>query len=206
MARISRIVIPGIPHHVVQRGNRRQKTFFVDDDYQAYLNLLNVTCKTYGVSLLAYCLMPNHVHLIVIPQTQESLRLAIGGAHYSYTKRVNQRINWKGCLWQGRFYSTPMDDIYLGFFRQYVEYNPVRAGLCKTPKEYKWSSAYKGPDEKEANFLTEEVLKVIRRNSRTGRPLGSDEFITKLESELGKTLKPKKAGRKKNTSCVTELL
>jgi putative transposase len=105
MARIARVVAPGVPHHVTQRGNRRQQTFFTDEDYQAYLGLMSGWCAKYEVQIWAYCLMPNHVHLIAVPKTKDGLKLAIGGAHSRYTLRVNFRQGWRGYLWQGRFSS-----------------------------------------------------------------------------------------------------
>jgi putative transposase len=81
MARLARVVVPGMPHHVTQRGNRRQPTFFCQDDYRAYRELTAEWCKERGVELWAYCLMPNHVHLIAVPQSADSLRRAIGEAH-----------------------------------------------------------------------------------------------------------------------------
>src|SRR4051812_14741131 len=105
MSRIARIIVPGIPHHVTQRGNRRQRTFFCDTDYEAYLNLLAAHAKTFSFEVWSYCLMPNHVHLLVVPQTEDGLRDGIAHTHLAYTRRVNQKQGWQGHLWQGRFYS-----------------------------------------------------------------------------------------------------
>ena len=110
MARLARVVIPGMPHHVTQRGNRRQPTFFDDEDYAAYLELMADGCREEGVAIWAYCLMPNHVHLIGVPETEQSLRRAIGEAHRRYTRRINFRERWRGYLWQGRFASFVMDE------------------------------------------------------------------------------------------------
>lgn len=109
MARMARVVAPGIPHHVTQRGNRRQETFFSDDDYRAYLELMAQWCSLCAVEVWAYCLMANHVHLIVVPESEGGMRRAIGEAHRRYTRRVNFRQGWRGHLWQGRFASFPMD-------------------------------------------------------------------------------------------------
>jgi putative transposase len=141
MARIARVVVPGIPHHVTQRGNRRQKTFFNDSDYRAYIDLMAERCSRQGVEVWAYCLMPNHVHVVAVPSTEQSLRLAIGEAHRRYTKRVNFREGWTGYLWQGRFSSFPMDEQHLLAAARYVELNPVRARLVATPQDYRWSSS-----------------------------------------------------------------
>jgi len=85
MARLARVVIPGMPHHITQRGNRRQPTFFCDEDYTAYLELMGQWCKERGVEVWAYCLMPNHAHLIAVPKAEDGLRRAIGEAHRRYT-------------------------------------------------------------------------------------------------------------------------
>src|SRR5512137_3121050 len=113
MARIARVVAPGFAHHVTQRGNRRQQAFFRDDDYRAYRALMAQWCQSCGVAVWAYCLMPNHSHLIVVPRSEDGLRRAIGEAHRRYTRLVNFRKKWKGHLWQGRFASFLMDEKYL---------------------------------------------------------------------------------------------
>ena len=109
MARMARAVAPG----VTQRGNRRQQTFFNDEDYQSYLELMAQWCEKYKVEIWSYCLMPNHVHLIAVPETKDGLKLAIGEAHRRYTRRINFREGWRGHLWQGRFSSFMMDERYL---------------------------------------------------------------------------------------------
>ena len=141
MARLARVVAAGFPHHVTQRGNRRQRTFFVDEDYEAYIGLMAEWCSRCGVAVWAYCLMPNHVHLIAVPSSEVGLRNAIGEAHRRYSRRVNFREGWRGHLWQGRFASYPMNESYLLAAARYVELNPVRAGLVKSPEVYPWSSA-----------------------------------------------------------------
>ena len=113
MPRIARVVAPGMPHHITQRGNRRLQTFFSDNDYRTYIDLMKEWCDTRGVEIWAYCLMPNHVHMIAIPETRESLKLAIGEAHRRYSRMINFREGWKGHLWQGRFASYVMDEKYL---------------------------------------------------------------------------------------------
>ena len=218
MARIARVVAPGLPHHVTQRGNRRQQTFFNDEDYQAYLELMAEWCGRFGVEIWAYCLMPNHVHLIAVPKTASALGDAIGEAHRRYSRRINFRERWRGHLWQGRFASYPMDDAYLLVAARYVELNPVRARLCREPEVYPWSSArahLQGQDdalvtaapllERVSNWpaflasgLSEEDAEAMRKHERTGRPLGNDTFLEKLEGLLKRRLKPRKAGRKPN--------
>lgn len=140
MPRQARIVVPDVPHHVIQRGNRRQDVFFTDDDYRMYLSLLKDKCSMVNTGIQAYCLMSNHVHLIVTPKDEHGLR-AIGEAHRLYTRYINFKMDWRGYLWQGRFGSYPMDEAYLYEALRYVELNPVRAGMCAHPCDYRWSSA-----------------------------------------------------------------
>ena len=206
-----------MPHHVTQRGNRRQKTFFRDDDYQAYLDLMAERCGEHKVKVWAYCLMPNHVHLIVVPKSEDGLRRAIGEAHRRYTRRINSRRRWRGHLWQGRFASFVLDEPYLLAAARYVELNPVRARLATAPSEYRWSSAgahIKRKDDclvKVAPLLaltkswrrllnsaaTEEQIKAFREHERTGRALGDDNFQKRLEKKLGRVLRRQKPGPKK---------
>ena len=141
MARIARAVAPGIPHHLTQRGNRRQQIFFNDEDYQFYLALMSEWCMAFQVDIWAYCLMPNHIHLIAVPETKDGLNLAIGEAHRRYSRRINFREGWRGHLWQGRFSSFILDERYLLACTRYVELNPVRAGLVNKPEDWPWSSA-----------------------------------------------------------------
>src|SRR3954469_23445629 len=141
MARLARVVAAGLPHDVAQRGNRRQTVFFGDDDYEAYRMLLSEGCRAAGVAVWAYCLMPNHVHLILVPSDADGLRAALGEAHRRYPRHVNFRENWRGFLWQGRFASFPMDEAYLLACARYVELNPVRARLARRARDWPWSSA-----------------------------------------------------------------
>jgi len=140
MARIARVVAPGIPHHITQRGNRRQDTVFCVEDFQAYLVLLREWCGHWKVEIWAYCRMPNHVHLIAVPTSEDALQRAIGEADRRYTRRVNFREGWRGHLWQGRFASCPLDEPHTLAAARYIEQNPVRAGLAATPWDYPWSS------------------------------------------------------------------
>jgi putative transposase len=212
MARIARVILPGIPHHITQRGNRRMQTFFRDSDYLAYINLMAEWCQEFKVEVWAYCLMPNHVHMIAVPETEDGLRRAIGEAHRRYTRMVNFREGWRGHLWQGRFSSFPMDEEYLLAAARYVEWNPVRAGLVKDPCTWQWSSAtahVKGEDDDLATvsplleivgnwreFLGREVgqreYELVRSHERTGRPLGSEGFIESLEKKLERVLRRQK--------------
>jgi len=216
MARLARLVVPGVPHHVTQRGNRRQDVFFGKDDYRFYLELLGEHCEKCGLDIWAYCLMPNHIHLVGVPQTADSLRAAVAETHRRYTRHVNLREAWRGHLWQERFRSFAMDEAYLYQAVRYVELNPVRAGLVKRPRDWRWSSARArlggkadpllAPAPPLAEFgdwraylqggMDEETLARLRMSSRTGRPLGSDGFVADLESKTGRSLKPAKRGPK----------
>jgi len=220
MARMSRIVVPGIPHHITQRGNRRQQVFFTVDDYNLYLELMSEWCKKSKTAIWAYCLMPNHIHLIAVPENELSLHSAIGEAHRRFSRAINFKKNWKGHLWQGRFASYPMDENYLLQAARYIELNPVRAGMVDQACDYPWSSAkshIKGRndilvDHKPLrqiidaweNFLNEgisqETKMLIQQHDRTGRPLGNEEFVKKLELITGRDLQPKKPGPKKKDS------
>ena len=217
MARLARLVIPGMPHHVTQRGNRRQQTFFHDEDYAAYLELMAEWCREEGVEIWGYCLIPNHTHLIAVPSSEQALRRAIGEAHRRYTRRINFREKWRGYLWQGRFASFVMDEPYLLAVARYVELNPVRAKLVARAENWRWSSArahLSARDDclvKVAPLLTmigdwqafldsarpEGELEELRKHGRTGRPLGDEEFLELLEGHIGRVLKPQKAGRPK---------
>ena len=129
MARLARIVLPGYPHHITQRGNRRQDVFFEQGDYEHYLELLRQWSRAESLSVWAYCLMTNHVHLIVKPTKTTNLSRAIGETHRRYTRAVNFRGGWRGYLWQGRFASFPMDQSWTLKALAYVEMNPVEAGM-----------------------------------------------------------------------------
>jgi putative transposase len=141
MARLARIVIPSVAHHVTQRGNRRLPVFFNDDDRRLYLDLVREGCAAAGVQCLAWCLMDNHVHLVLVPQDADGLRAALGEAHRRYTRHVNFRQGWRGYLFQGRFASYPMDDAHLMAAVRYVELNPVAAGMVAMAEDWRWSSA-----------------------------------------------------------------
>ena len=141
MPRAARQVFPGIPHHVTQRGNRRQPTFFCEEDYALYLKLLRFWCARAGTKVWAWCLMPNHVHLVLVPSNQDGLRAALAETHRRYTWQINRREGWQGHLWQSRFASAPMDEAHVHACVRYVELNPVRAGLVEGPEDWRWSSA-----------------------------------------------------------------
>jgi len=219
MGRLARVVAPGRPHHVTQRGNRGQQTFFCDDDYREYLDLLGHWSREHGLRVWAYCLMPNHVHLIVVPPSEDALCRSVGEAHRRYTRHVNFRQGWRGHLWQGRFASFVMDQPYLLAAARYVERNPVRAKLVTRARDWPWSSAaahcgQRADEVAEGDWLTEltagwvcswaEYLRgrddpalsqAMQRCEHTGRPLGETPFLAELESQLHRPLLPRKPGR-----------
>jgi|WetSurMetagenome_2_1015567.scaffolds.fasta_scaffold610941_1 putative transposase len=217
MARIARVVIPGCPHHVIQRGNRRLKVFFSDADKALYLRLMIQQAGKHHISIWAYCLMDNHVHMVAVPVTKNDLARGIGEAHRKYTSLINIRESWKGYLWQGRFISYPLDETHLIAALRYVERNPVRAGLVQKAEEYPWSSAKAHVMKVENPILSDCPIftwvhdwaaflhqdddssdsKQFIEHELTGRPLGSEEFITRLEQMTGRILHPRRQGRKK---------
>ena len=131
MSRVARIVVPGCPHHVTQRGNNGQDVFFVDDDRRVYLCLLGEQSERFGLTIDGYCLMTNHVHLIATPRETDSLAKAVGRTHWRYTQYVNRLHGRHGHLWQNRFYSCALDDVHFWSAMMYVERNAVRAALVR---------------------------------------------------------------------------
>ena len=222
MPRKYRIVVPERPHHVIQRGNRRQQIFFYPGDRILYLKLLKEQVVKHHVEVWAYCLMDNHVHLVLVPKTQEGLAKALAETNRRFTWHINARYGWRGYLWQGRFISFVMDDIYLIRTLRYVENNPVRAGIVEKPWDYIWSSARHHVNGIEDSLLTycpassvvgdwkeylikpeiEGILNEIRKRNLSGLPLGEDCFLESLAGKFGiklEDLKPKAFGRPKKT-------
>lgn len=213
MSRIARVIVPEIPHHIIQRGNRNQTVFFKNEDRRYYLRLLKKQAEIYGLKFWAYCLMDNHVHLIAVPKTGDSF-MAVAETHRRYSGHINLRNDWRGHLWQDRFSSYPLDERYLYAAVRYVERNPVRAGVVSKAWEYPWSSArfhvYGEKDYLVENcFLQERITNwegylseqdenttLLRKHRRTGRPLGQEDFIKELESTLGRVLIKSKPGPK----------
>jgi putative transposase len=208
-----------MPHHVTQRGNRRQPVFFCDSDYEYYLQLTTGYCRRFGVEVWAYCLMPNHVHLVLVPREAEALARTVAEVHRRYTCRINEREGWTGYLWQGRFASSVMDGPHTLAAVRYVELNPVRARLVARASEYRWSSARAHLDGRDDMLVrVEPMLSAVgdwseylaqdgaepeadelRRHVKTGRPLGSSTFIASIESLLGRPLQKRKPGPKSSS-------
>jgi len=214
MPRIARVVVPGYPHHITQRGVRRMDVFFSDDDRNAYLELLAEQGQAHGVVYVAWCLMTNHVHLVAIPSESVSLAKGIGEAHKRYSRMINFREGWRGYLFQGRFFSCPIEPASLLPVLRYVLRNPVRAGIVENAWDYHWSSArwHTGAADSDP-LVTEEGPLVeiddwrsflsspeheqadrIRKHTRTGRPLGSKSFIDQLEALLRRRLVKRRPG------------
>jgi putative transposase len=214
MGRLQRITLPGMPYHVTQRGNRRQPVFFEEADYEEYLRLLKQQAARWGLHIWAYCLMTNHVHLIVVPEHEASLTRGLAETHRRYTRYINFRESWRGYLWQGRFSSVPLDESHLVAAMRYVERNPVDAGLVATAVEYPWSSArahchHTGDPLLSACFLTEQLenwedflrhpaddklTHHLEAQLRTGRPSGSNSFLNDLERKLGRPIRRQPPG------------
>jgi putative transposase len=225
MARLPRVVITDVAHHVTQRGNARQVILADDADRIAYLDLLRQYSEMYGLSLLGYCLMSNHVHLIVIPRTAAALSQTLKQSHGRYASYWNARGSSSGHVWQGRFYSCPLDDSHVWRALRYVELNPVRAGMVSAAVEWRWSSAAAHcsaatparmldlePWQKRwtlaewSEYLAagESAIDVsaLRQCTHTGRPLGTTEFVARLEQTTSRPLAPRKGGRPKKPSTV----
>ncbi|MBU1727145.1 MAG: transposase [Candidatus Omnitrophica bacterium] len=223
MPRIGRIVAVGLPHHITQRGNYQQKVFVNEDDRKQYLHWIQMYSEKYGLCILAYCLMNNHVHFIAIPAKEDSLCKTFNTAHMRYSQYFNRKLKQRGHLWQGRFYSCVLDEPHLILAARYIERNPVRAGLVQQPWQWPWSSALAHIAQKEADFIglndflkivgkhhgswkayigfTEELsfLHAIRKNTLTGRPLGTIPFIKALEEKFHRSLSALPTGRPKRT-------
>jgi putative transposase len=219
MPRIARVCAIDYPHHITQRGNNKETVFFEDDDRVFYLKTLSKYSHKLEFEILAYCLMVNHVHLLVVPKKEDSLARGIGSANLVYTQYINRKYKRSGRLWQNRFFSTIIEkEPYLWAVARYIERNPVRAGIVKNVEGYVWSSARahilgkkddaisvkRWFEESELGtyqaFLRDEDKKVealIRKATSTGRPIGSESFVKKLEKILGLNILPKKAGRPK---------
>jgi putative transposase len=226
MPRTARIAVPQVPHHITQRGNNRQDVFFVDDDRRVYLSILKEQSEKYGLEILGWCLMTNHIHLVARPSTPESLAKAVGRTHFLYTQNINYLHRRSGHLWQNRFFSCPLGREHFWQALRYTEQNPVRAGVVRQAWKYEWSSAAAhiiGEDKtgllnmsywrrisaqvdwRQAleKVQAKEMIERIRLNTHTGRPLAGDSFISKLEKVLNKRLRPLPNGRpKKNEGKI----
>ncbi len=221
MARLPRVVLPGLPHHVTQRGNGRQQTFFEEADYALYLDLLADAAERARTEVWSYCLMPNHVHVVLTPEDEHGLSRTFGELHRRYTGYINARRRTTGHLWQGRFGSVAMDEAHFVTALRYAALNPVRARLVGRAEDWAWSSTralIAGEDDHVvtvapalervgdfAAFLGEEFdealsYAALRQAESTGRPVGSAQWLEDMEARTGKVLRPQKRGRKARDS------
>lgn len=217
MARLARAVFEGLPHHVTQRGNGRAQTFFGDDDYQLYRDLLAEHAAQAGVEVWGWVLMPNHVHLILVPGDPDGLRRCLAPVHRRYAGAIHARAQRTGHFWQGRFGCVAMDEAHLGAALRYVALNPVRARLVARAADWRWSSVHACLDPEPGDGLTrtgpvlsrypdfsdliasgeDEALSLrLRRAETIGRPVGDEAFLAQLERRAGRPLAPGKRGRK----------
>ncbi len=219
MPRIARVVLERLPYHITQRGNARQQVFFDPQDYRLYLDLLRDRSDTAGLGILAYCLMPNHVHLIAVPERGDSMAAALGRTHASFARYFNLRQRACGHVWQSRYFSCPLDDAHLWAAMAYVERNPVRAGMVERAELFRWSTAglrlgtrprdgwvdlrrwgaqYSPEQWRQAlaSGVAEEAFgRRLQEASRRGRPLGGVDFVRELEGRAGRLLRPLPPGR-----------
>lgn len=224
MPRLARRVFAGLPHHIVQRGNRREDVFFRDADRSAYLDWLRTYCREYRVEVLAYCLMNNHLHIVAVPETDDGLERVFRPLHGRYAMRINRLRNWKGHVWQGRFFSSTLDESYMWASIRYVERNPVRAGLVDRAEHYRWSSAAARCGAATDPVLTQDPawLKTmatvrkwsewladvdppaqiadLRQRFRQSLPCGSEDFVRGLELRAGQALAIRPRGRPRKVS------
>ena len=224
MARLPRVVVVDVAHHVTQRGNARQVILANDPDRVAYLELLRQHAELYRLSLLGYCLMSNHVHLVVVPRDPTALSETLKHTHGRYASYWNARQSSSGHVWQGRFYSCPLDDSHLWAGLRYVELNPVRAGLASVADQWPWSSAAAHCNPGIADGMLEmeswqkrwtvtqwsaylaarespAEVRALRQCTHTGRPLGTSEFVAALEQTTSRRLAARKGGRPKKPTA-----
>lgn len=216
MPRVSRAVAIGHPHHITQRGNYRQTVFAEKGDYVRYLELLADFCPKYDLDIWAYCLMPNHIHMVAVPGRQESLARLFNTVHMLYAQYFNRKRDATGHLWQGRFFSCVLDERHLYAAVRYVEMNPVRGGIVPVPQDYPWSSAkahvtgVHDPVMSARCFLTEtigdwarylgtdsdqEAMESVIKVTKIGRPCGGDDFVKQMEQCLNRPLTARRPGR-----------
>jgi len=211
-----RVVVPGVAHHVTQRGNRREDVFFSGADRRRYMELLGEYSPDAGLEILGYCVLSNHLHLVVVPEREDSLARVLKPVNLRYAQYINERKGWSGRVWQGRFFSCPMDARHCLVALRYVEQNPLRAKLARRAEEYPWSSAAGHAGRRVDPLLSDhrgllagiedwsdwlatgadrETTERLRLYTRTGRPLGADEFVERVEARAKRELKPKPHGR-----------
>jgi putative transposase len=204
MPRRDRCILPGVPFHITQRGVDRRTTFHSPDDYLTYLSLVRCNLADAGVRLLAYCLMTNHIHLVAVPEREDSLAVLLRRVHGRYAQYFNTRYGRAGHLWQNRFFACALGHTHLWSALAYVELNPVRAGVVRRVVEYPWSSApahrtgtdpiavldmrwwrSAAPPRWELT-AADEADPLLRRCTYAGRPFGDDVFVAELSKRFGR--------------------
>jgi putative transposase len=226
MPRRARVVFAGLPHHVTQRGNHGQRVFLGDGDHEFYLDLLLTQVRQGDIEVIAYCLMPNHVHLILVPSCAEGLQHALKAMHARHAQRINRMRDLSGHLWQGRYYSSPLDENHFVNAIRYVELNPVRARMIDVAQDYKWSSAAghcgirkdRIVDQARvprslagiadwshwlAAGVPDQILDTLRRHVRHNLPCGSPEFVERLGQLAGRDLRYRSWGVNAGRNEVT---
>jgi putative transposase len=225
MPRIGRVVAQGLPHHVTQRGNARQQVFYCAEDYALYKDLLWRYASRSGVALWAYCLMPNHIHLICVPENGQSLASTLSRTHADYARHFNIVGRSCGHVWQARYFSCPVEGVHCWQAMAYVERNPVRAGLATEAADYRWSSAaahtgvaadamldlrswqaeydaHRWAEALRTSVAEECIAERIRQATLRGRPLGGEAFVQSLEKTTGRRLHPNPPGRPRRENAL----
>ena len=210
-------MVPGLPHHITQRGNGRANVFDCDQDRTVFLDLLAGYAQQYGLSIWGHCLMSNHFHLVAVPAHEDAAAKVLGRLESDYARFLNVRRRTSGHLWQARYHSVVMEPPYCWRALAYVERNPVRAGMASAAMDYPWSSAAArmgttvapawlelGPwarawsRQEWLQLLTDEngdgIMRVeLQEATLSGHPLGQ-ALVERMEKELGRRLRRGKAG------------
>ncbi len=219
MPAFARVTVPGMPHHVTQRGNYRQEIFTSTQDRLIYLEYVARAAAEYGLEIHGWCLMTNHVHWIVVPRVQNAMAASFRRPHSRFAAYINRQYKRaSGHLWQGRYYSCPLGGTHFGAALLYVERNPLRAGIAKSAIAYEWSSAsarvglvpappYLHLELWKHSFTAQEWLRLLgeenhaeddsklRASTKQGKPYGNTAFIEDLECKTGRTLRVRPTGR-----------
>ena len=224
MSRMARVVMPGVPLHITQRGIRRFDVVRDEADRHSYIKLLGESCRRFHLRICAYCLMSNHVHLVAIPERPDSMWRTLHRCHGLYATGFNMKYGFSGHLWQARPFSCALDEEHFWTAIRYVECNPVRARMVTHAEDYPWSSAaahcgvgenplldrvWISPDQIQnwkqwlAAGNESGVEQRIRDRTFTGRPCGDENFVRQTEQALGRRLVPQKPGPKSKASSAT---
>jgi len=216
MPRPLRIIVPDVPYHITQKGNREQNVFFTHEDRKRYLKWLSSYSELYEFDIIAYCLMSNHVHMVGIPRKSNSIARTIQILHTRHTQTINREKDWKGHLWHSRYFSTPLDDKHLWAAIRYVEQNPLRAGIIARAEDYLWSSARAHCGLAVDNVISKnvkletifddwvkqlkelpdkEVIDRIRDCTYRGTPCGDIRFRSRISRKFGQRINSDKRGR-----------